>query len=660
MINKKVGLKLFLVVFLLFVIFPFVAAEGTVCCQKLIDGNWCQNSLAEQCDLNFGTPAPTSCEQTSYCSTGTCIDTDQGSCMPNTPKLRCESEGGTWDPQAKEDIAICQNGCCMVGDGVAFVTQAECKQLATDYSINTTFRGDISTESMCFELSTPTVKGACVLDSRDCLMTTKEDCLSKEGDFNEGFLCTATHLETNCAKTENTRCDENGKVYFLDSCNNLANVYDSSMFTKNENEWTIEMENYWISLTDAICSAGVNCGNCNYIEGSTCKEYNRNNPATPTRPEFGDNVCADLGCNFDTDGDGVDETYEHGESWCASSEGVYPSIKVDPLLGLFQREKTREDLLDVTKYNLPGSRYYKLNCMDGEVITEPCKDYRNEYCVESSFDSGFKVAQCRANNWRDCYTLNNRTTCEDTDVDCKWIPGYRYDGEIMTTDSDRNEEDQGSCVPLYAPGFDFWNENNDGLSLCLSGAVTEAVVYETHWAGWGGEERDEFEDVSPKDAAERCLENCYLIPGYAKDISTLDMENKLWHGEAVGGSLADHFISLRKGHYCDVSDVGGFLGGDGQAKGTVKGNTVGCADTRNRNYPIFFTHEEWISSLWDRTRSLGDCGYKSNFLGKAANPEVEIVTAMFQKLKQDGSSKGESESEKIYEGNDLVIGEYRA
>jgi hypothetical protein len=35
-------------------------------------------------------------------------------------------------------------------------------------------------------------------------------------------------------------------------------------------------------------------------------------------------------------------------------------------------------------------------------------------------------------------------------------------------------------------------------------------------------------------------------------------------------------------------------------------------------------------SLIDRTRSMGDCGYKPNTNGKYSAPETEIITAIHQ------------------------------
>jgi len=490
--------------------------------------------------------------------------------------------------------------------------------MATDYSVNTTFRSDIKSETSCFAAATPYVKGACVFEkTKDCTLTTKEKCLSTGGKFNKGLLCTATQLGTNCAKTDNTQCKD-GKVYFLDSCGNLANVYDASMFKKNKNAWTAGMEDYWRNIQDPTCTAKDNYANCG-TSGSICKVYNRNNNETQ-KPTYGNNVCADLSCNYQG------QKYEQGESWCASSGGAYNKITVDPNTGKFTKASLSA-LAKINQYNLPGSRYYKLTCMDGEVLIDPCSDYRNEFCVQSTYEnSSFKIAQCRTNDWRNCNNLTTQSSCEAPSLDCKWVPGYRYDGKVLTKKGDSNIEEQGSCVPLVAPGFDFWKKGNSGSVICRAGNVLDSVIYETGWL----KNRNKFANESTKKAAESCLENCYLIPGYGSDLGITGMET-LWSGTSVG-NLANHFISLRKGHYCGNSKYSKLLsggkanacGGKANALGKVSGDKIKCASTRARTLPIFFTNSQWLNSIRNRERSLGDCGYKSNILGEKGTPNSEI------------------------------------
>jgi len=660
--NKK-QLVLIFAIFLLVFTFAIVSSEEG-CCQNLKNGASCQRTTQDQC---ASTIVPTSCDSFTSCALGTCIDEDKGECMPNTPRSVCETEGGFWDPASKSDIPMCQNGCCLFGEYASFSTQTECKQLASVYGVDVNFRSDITNEFSCYNMAHPDVEGACIISGNetasDCKRTTRESCISSGGTFREGFLCTAPELATDCAKSDKTEC-KNDRVYFTDSCGNLANVYDESMFSKVPEKWTEKMEDYWTKIQSPSCSlspGSSSCGDCSYIAGSVCKDYKSGNKNMPPKPVYGDKVCASLSCYYDSDGDKKDEIYKHGESWCAVSEGVYSDLNVSNQSLSYTNPKIEVENSKYSLYNLPGSRYYKLMCMDGEVIVEPCRDFRNEVCLQSDMGVGtenFKVAQCQVNTWRDCLAYIDQEICENSFF-CKWVPGYRFDGQVVTSESERrNSKYQGSCVPSFSPGFDFWEPGNDGEAICSMGSVQENVVYETNLFT----KRATFED-NPlcdlsinDDAVERCFESCYAIPGYGleapnsggyagvNDGTYLDVEDLLNAHLGLNNALPSKFesfcISDRRGYYCEGKT------------GEVGGNDAKCADTNTR-IPIFLTHQEWVNSIKDRARALGDCGYKPGAYVDISDvdKELETVTALFQILKQDQSLKKNTSIEKIYWGD---------
>ena len=74
--------------------------------------------------------------------------------------------------------------------------------------------------------------------------------------------------------------------------------------------------------------------------------------------------------------------------------------------------------------------------------------------------------------------------------------------------------------------------------------------------------------------------------------------------------------------------------------------------------PIFLTHKEWVESIRNKARAIGDCGYKPGiaFSISEIDKELEIVTVVFQKLKQDMTMKSNSTTEKIYIGDFEYIG----
>lgn len=458
---KKQTFFIFLGIALVFTIFfiQFSSSQLSYCCEKTTEGAWCQNAPEIQCNINFK-KAPTSCESTSYCKLGTCIDSQEGTCSENTPQVVCEDNGGVWSDEPMENLAQCQLGCCTIGDQTAYVTQTRCKRLSSLYGLETDYRTDINSELECIVTSQPDMEGACVFTSefeRTCLRTTKAECQEFERsadkddvEFFEETLCSDETLGTNCGPSRQTTCSEgDDAVYFLDTCGNLANVYDSAKVDDKE---------YWSRIYDKDESCGYDsltgnansdsCGNCDYFFGSTCKDYTILDDSA--RPDVGNYICADLSCEYD------DETYEHGETWCGTNN--------------------EEDL---EGYNVPGTSYYRYVCYNGEVTVEPCADYRQEVCIQEDIEidgaDDYSVAACVVNRWQNCFNQYNSEDCENSDErDCSWVEGERFDGETKNLE----ENEQGYCIPTIAPGFDFWESTTSAKDTCGLASTTCTVTYE--------------------------------------------------------------------------------------------------------------------------------------------------------------------------------------
>ena len=458
------------------------------CCEKTIEGAWCQNAPEEQCDTSNGLrTTPSSCETTSYCRVGYCYDSSEGTCIDKTPQRVCDENGGVWLEYdgSGNPPAQCSLGCCTLGDQAAFVTSVRCGKLSSLYGLETDFRTDIINEAACIASATSDVKGACVFEKnfvRTCEFTTKRDCQNRgailSGDinkskveFHESFLCSAPELETNCYPTETTQCVEGKEeVYFKDSCGNLANIYDASR-SDDETYWTKIISKPESCNPDSGNANSATCGNCDYFLGSTCKEYSRAKDARV--PKLGDYICRDLSCKYEG------QRYEHGETWCANSKGI--------------------------NENLPGSRYFRLVCYNGDVTVEPCADERKEVCLKGDVN-GFSSAVCSANKWQNCYAQTTELDCLNTDKrDCQWLEGKELNGAPLgsfinqsqtqlpfrgtkttpTTDEEIEEEedkDNGACVPLDKPGFNFW-ESGQAEQLCSLASTTCIVKYEKRIAG---------------------------------------------------------------------------------------------------------------------------------------------------------------------------------
>lgn len=418
----------------------------TVCCGKTISGLLCQDVPPAQCDPN-AQQAPTSCQATSYCRSGTCFDSNEGTCIDNTPQSVCNANNGLWSVNLPPQ---CNLGCCVLGDQAAFVTLTRCKKLSSDLGLETNYKKDLKTEVACVASVSGQIKGACVYESefqKLCRMTTKAECAGgilgnkTKGEFFASKLCSAEELGTICGPTTKTTClPGKEEVYFLDSCGNTANIYDASKYN-DKDYWTNIKTKAESCNPNSANPVSANCGNCNYLLGSFCRATTRGT----AQATYGSNICADLNCKNTQNGN----NYKHGESWCVyNDEGEYDAGS-----------------------NTVGSGFFKHICINGEEVLEACADYRAHSCIEQSivYPGGlFSQAACRVNRWQSCTGQTSRSDCENTDQrDCKWLGA----GDYVSSNS------SNACVPLNSPGLKFW-EGDEAKTVCAMGSSTCKVRLE--------------------------------------------------------------------------------------------------------------------------------------------------------------------------------------
>jgi len=456
--NKRAGISYLQIVLLIAASFAFsyivyessavsAISAPSVCCEKTKTGAACQDTPNEDsCDLSFMV-APNLCEETSYCKLGCCIDDEQGIYDKNVPKSLCQAR---WVDDKNCNVPGSELGCCILNENNILTTQRQCElftQQAQGLSSSADWRKDFG-EAECVLLSTSKEKGACVIETqgqRNCKHATQEECLSLTGsvqNFYQGYLCSAEQLNTLCEKTEETTCAEGrDEVYFVDSCGNIANIYDSSK---------INNENYWskiVSKEDSCNSNSGNadsksCGNCQRFLGGICSSAKENK----FKPTYGDYFCKQTSCTY------KGKTYQNAESWC-----VY-----DGKIG---------DGDDVV-----GSRHWRYVCNQGEIQVEPCSDYRNQLCVqkiENTNRGGFSTAVCRVNDWRKCIDLNSGgikiEECEKNE-DC-FVKSVNF-GKSFNFNV---------CVPKYPEGFDLSGRESRGSeNICSFATRTCVIRYESH------------------------------------------------------------------------------------------------------------------------------------------------------------------------------------
>lgn len=435
------NLKIVLIVAVFFASIALASAvDPLVCCEKTKNNLYCQNVPASECSAN-AVQAPTSCDSTSFCKLGTCYDGKEGTCSDNTPKLACNVAGGVWNETSPPQ---CDAGCCVLGDQAAFVSLVRCKRLSSLYGLQTNFKKNIRDETQCILSVQNQDKGACVYDfefSKTCKLSTREECSlgingsAVKGQFFKNLLCSAPSLGTNCGPSTKTTCTPGrDEVYFIDTCGNPANIYDSSKI--NDVEYWTRLKSKVESCNPSSANSGsATCGNCNYLAGSYCRPSSKN-----TGPV---NICNDLNCASTSKG-----SRKHGESWCGSADKSTINQGV----------------------NSVGSRFYKHICINGEEVIEQCDDFRQQDCIEDSIPTTvglFLQAACKVNRWQDCTSQIEKEDCDNTDQrDCIWKQG-------ATIGNSTN----GACVPKNAPGLKFW-EGVDAQSVCAQGNAGCVVTYE--------------------------------------------------------------------------------------------------------------------------------------------------------------------------------------
>jgi len=310
--------------------------------------------------------------------------------------------------------------------------------------------------------------------------------------FYEGMLCSAEELGTNCGMTKETTClPGREEVYFVDTCGNPANIYDASK-VNDKRYWSVIYDKAESCNPEMSNGGSQTCGNCNYILGSICRETS----SRTGRATYGDNICADLGCEDEEEGEQM-----HGESWC-----VHGGVGKDNV----------------------GSKYYRYSCVNNEIVSEPCAEFRQEICIENTIDTSegpFTQAACRVNRWQDCTSQRTREDCVNNDKrDCVWLEGIEYvlmgaamngstiDGNSLGALAQAVKEagglkniPRGACVPEHAPGLEFYGggeEGSGGATTDAQGVCGQAnavcpVTYEKGLIGGDWE----------------CVEHCECLPG---------------------------------------------------------------------------------------------------------------------------------------------------
>jgi len=416
-----------------------IGMVSAYCCAVTTDGGTCQEVTSQDSCVSGFTPS--SCEKYSECKTGCCYDSVEGVCTTKTAKTTCEKDGGIWDESNSCPMEECDKGCCIIGEEISFVTAKRCTLLSSLEGFNPDFRVG-TTELDCLILKESQIEGACIFEGGLCEFLTEVECLKYGGDFFENLLCTHPSFESACTKQDSVGCVEGkDEIYWFDSCGNRENIYSSDKDSSWNNGSVLTKEQSCNSESSNINNE--NCGNCNRYKSSGCSATLSNQKSV----KEGDYVCKDLTCTDETG-----KVRQNGESWC-----VYDSYIGDG-----------KDTV--------GSRHWKRMCVEGEIIVEPCGDFRSQICVqaegENNYGQKITVANCQNNEAYSCSQFNTEgggvdsANCEKN-PDCMVKQVHIADGFSFD-----------SCVGKYPKGFDLSGKEYDsGNGVCSQATMTCIMIF---------------------------------------------------------------------------------------------------------------------------------------------------------------------------------------
>ncbi|MFH1637055.1 MAG: hypothetical protein ABIB71_01370 [Candidatus Woesearchaeota archaeon] len=431
--------------------------ESFACCEMTLSGESCRYTSDGNCDSSYNVMPMQSCEIASFCKVGCCISPD-GVCTKQVSKAGCEiHDGYTWQDSPLCEIEQCGLGCCVIGGATcAYSTEKRCSSLEADFPEAEFEFAPSESERACTDICRQADVGCCIRDD-GCVWTTRGSCGLEDGSGSYGLYkgqrCSEDRFYEMCGcstgeETGSYNCLEGDEdVHWMDSCGNDDGVKE-----------------------DCDYASGTLCG-MNDDSEAYCKSVNCES-TTPNR-----NVKS---------GDRIDDYTGgfrmNGESWCIYDGAVGPTA------------------------DLVGSRHFLVICENGEEVISPCRDYREEICVQSDLVIGkntYREGSCQINNGEECTTLCNSQAelksddedelekavrkdyycCKNEERDCYWT------GEDHTS---------GTCLPLIPIGGPFWEAGTDESSQIYQQCTKGDRKCETLWGKDSGTTWD-WEIYSGKD-----------------------------------------------------------------------------------------------------------------------------------------------------------------
>jgi len=418
------------------------------------------------------------CEETSQCKTGTCVVGDGVSCS-SSPKVTCESGGGEWVDKTPANVPECRRGCCIIGSGSRFETSTQCEIDGGN------FNAGIGTEAACILAGQNLLQGACVTTGNACTFTTGIECGRRSGSFFKGILCTNSDLKENLdveceASTQTTIKDD--KIYWIDSCGNLANIYDADkIYEKDKSYWEIVSPptcKVLDSNGNVIKNNLGTCGNLDRFRGTIAVEASE----ADVIPAYGNFAGKDLSCTYKDSVKNIDITKKNGEKWCIyeGSIGDIEGISSDTV----------------------GSEHWLARCENGDLKLEH-SNYRDSVCAQRTTvvdlngdgdtnDNGegesFTTASLVPNQALACPSFNplqdKKGKANQANIDaCNANPHCAVRNVDVQKHNGKPTFYFSVCVPRYPTGFD---DDSAAQTMCAAATQKCTQIYQKNIGSlWG-------------------------------------------------------------------------------------------------------------------------------------------------------------------------------
>ena len=589
---------------------------------------------------------------------GCCFDASSGICSYNADSSSCSGSGAEFYSTPSCSIAKCDKGCCVLGDKVRYGTSRTCELDSRAYGFSFPESFQMIPEADCLKLANAQSKGACLYGGdyeKNCKYTTFGQCSS--ADFYAGVFCTEPSLNTTCKNTSKTMCYE-GNVYHKDSCGNPAGKKQECNFqagsickqTSNSSDAYCKSlncfdpifkktrkngESWCVNPGDAALGSSSSTGSkTGKVISLTGKLVSHSGPGVPiTRnPRANPRVTPSSSGTCGT----VQNT-----SRCKTEGGK--TLCCEDSWDLCGEDMCNRCMSEVFKYgggdervkgcvfgercgggggegSNVGDRYFRQYCLDGEVITEPCADFRMESCEMG--DGG--ASECVINDYSTCVAANNAADTTGTSTADYGAPTSQVDEEACSEESCNFMNPGGNnillngmnlqlCTPKVAPGLQFYPSQDGGASSVeMSDGVCSNANYQM---------RFKFKRSKSCEA--------YYVSGTSTLVKLAEKGAGLWDS-CLDGWTGPNWFENSEGDLCTmenyVCNEDNFLNkmvvkeglGTCGDKQNPTGDYVGCvyaaciAEGKKDSMPI---NSELVSILQGRCRAMGDCDGKGNWVG---------------------------------------------